>query len=209
MNYLGDQGIFLPTRLLSNPEKLKAIDGHLVHSIGSAQINPLIQTMAGPCRLRNISVKIISDNDNHVVPGNACAGEIILGNPFLKASGLDVKDFLADNIERLSAIDYGNLEVEERTAKVGKLGLKLLSNDIGMAEGEIEPTKLCSMMSNDNFPIKDSTISTTKMSNLGFKTTTKSKRKSTQWYFAARSTWTKTRDQLCDLWSMSSRIFSE
>ncbi len=111
--------------------------------------------MAGPCRLRNISVKIISDNDNHVVPGNACAGEIILGNPFLKASGLDVKDFLADNIERLSAIDYGNLEVEERTAKVGKLGLKLLSNDIGMAEGEIEPTKLCSMMSNDNFPLKD------------------------------------------------------
>ncbi len=111
--------------------------------------------MAGPCRLRNISVKIISDNDNHVVPGNACAGEIILGNPFLKASGLDVKDFLADNIERLSAIDYGNLEVEERTAKVGKLGLKLLSNDIGMAEGEIEPTKLCSMMSNDKFPLKD------------------------------------------------------
>lgn len=33
-NFLGDHGVFLPTRLLSVPEKLKAVDGHIVHSKG-------------------------------------------------------------------------------------------------------------------------------------------------------------------------------
>ncbi len=58
--------------------------------------------MSVRCRLRNVNVKILSHNDNHVVLGNASAGEIILGNPFLVASGLNFKDFLANNIERLA-----------------------------------------------------------------------------------------------------------
>lgn len=156
INFLGDQGVFLPTRLLSKPESLKAIDGHTVHSKGTAQINPLIQTMAGPCRLRNVNVKILSDNDNHVSPGNDCAGEIILGNPFLVKSGLNVKDFLANNIDRLASIDYGIVQVEEDTAKVGKLGLKLLSNEVSLDNiNQLEPSRLCSMVSNCNFPLKD------------------------------------------------------
>lgn len=96
VNFLGDHGIFLPTRLLSKPEKLNAIDGHIVHSKGTAQISPLIQTVAGPCRLRNVKVKILEDQYTYVSPGNACSGEIVLGNPFLIASGLNVKDFLAN-----------------------------------------------------------------------------------------------------------------
>lgn len=111
--------------------------------------------MAAPCRLGNINVRMLSENDGKVAPGNVCAGEIILGNPFLKASGVDVKDFLADNIERRSSIDYGTLDVEESTAKVGKLGLKLLSIDIDKPWKEIEPIRLNSMMSNDHFPLKD------------------------------------------------------
>ena len=155
VNFLGDHGVFLPTRLLSQAEKLQAIDGHVVYSKGTAQINPIIQTMAGPCRLRNVKVKILSDNDIHVVPGNACAGEIILGNPFLIASGLNVKDFLADNIERLATIDYGKLQVPEKNTKVGKLGMKLLSNKIDLDFTMLNPLRLCSMMCNGNFPLKD------------------------------------------------------
>lgn len=37
MSFLGDNSVFLPTRLLSSPEKLKAVDGHLVRSIGVTQ----------------------------------------------------------------------------------------------------------------------------------------------------------------------------
>lgn len=155
VNFLGDHGVFLPTILPSVPEKLKAVDGHIVHSRGTTQICPKVNTMAGPCTLHNVNVKILSDKDAHVFPGYDCAGEIILGNPWLVHSGLNVKDFLADNIERLASIDYGNLQVQEETAKVGKLGLKLLSQDIDLNEEAVAAARLCSMMSNGNFPLMD------------------------------------------------------
>lgn len=87
--------------------------------------------MAGPRRLRIIKVKILADTDTHVRSGNACAGEIIL-------AGLNVKDFLADSIGRLSEIDYGDLDAEEETAKAGKLGYTLLSQRIDAKNNEIQ-----------------------------------------------------------------------
>lgn len=125
MKFLGDQGVFLPSCWFSKPEKLQKIDVHPVNSKKKAQISPLIQTMAEPCRLRNIKVKILSGSDDHVPAGTGCAGDIILGKPFMKASGLDVKDFLANNIEWLSSIDYSELQIEDNSDKVGKLELSL------------------------------------------------------------------------------------
>lgn len=88
-----------------------------------AQLSPLIQTIAGPCRLRNIKFHDTEYTEKFVRTGNDCAGEIILGNPFLIASGLDVKEFLADNIERLSSLGFGELIHDDDDGKVGKLGL--------------------------------------------------------------------------------------
>ncbi len=58
--------------------------------------------------------------------GASCPGEIILGNPFLVHSGLNVTDFIAENIEQLSFLDYGNLHGDPAPTKVGKLSMKLL-----------------------------------------------------------------------------------
>ena len=68
--------------------------------------------MAGSCRLRNINVKILSYNDSNIAPGNNCAREIIHANKFFNASGLDVRDVLAEIIEHLASIDYGNIQSE-------------------------------------------------------------------------------------------------
>lgn len=126
-----------------------------MHSKGTNQVNTLIQTMNSPCRLRNIKVKILAGIDTHVRSGNAYAGEIILGNQFLVASGLNVKNFLADYIDRLSSIDYGNLDSEEETAKVGKLGFLLLSQDIDIDGKDKQLSAICSILTNGNFPQKD------------------------------------------------------
>ncbi len=85
------------------------------------------------------------------IPGNACDGESILGNPFLVTSGLKFKEFRANNLERLASIGYENLQCQEDSAKFGKLGLKLTSNEIDIAENDIETSRLCSVMSKVNF----------------------------------------------------------
>eukprot|EP00171_Calliarthron_tuberculosum_P020015 IDg20015t1 len=147
VSYLVDKGLFLPTQLLSRPEQLKAIDDHLMQSEGTAKISPLIQTMAGSCLLRNVKVNLIVDKDTYVLPGNACAGEIVLRKPFLIASGLNVKDFLADNIERLAAVDYVSLQCEDQPAKVGKSEFSLLSHEIGTGDPTPKGHNPCSFMS--------------------------------------------------------------
>ncbi len=50
VKFLGDNGHFLPTLLPTNGRSFKAVDGHAIQSLGQVQIN----TVAGPCRLRNI-----------------------------------------------------------------------------------------------------------------------------------------------------------
>lgn len=96
--------------------------------------------MSRPVTLRNINVMIISDNDTHVLSANACAGEIVPGNPFRIATGLDVKAFLADNIVRHAVIDYVSVPVQEKTVKVRNLGHKLLSNENSL-DPEPEPSR--------------------------------------------------------------------
>ena len=155
VNFLGDHGVFLPARFLSEPETMTAVDGHKIASRGKVQISPSIDTMAGPCRLRNLNVSILEDKDTYIRPGHACSGEIILGNPFLLASGLDVKDFLATNFERLASIDYGSLGTTSHPTTVGKLGMKLLRNETDSGEDVLDPSRIGSMMSNGSFPLKD------------------------------------------------------
>jgi len=84
-------------------------DGHSFKSPGLVKLCPTIKTIAGPCRLRNIKPYIMLCDDTSIMPGADCTGEIILGNPFLVYSSLDVTDFLADNMDHLSTLDYGAL----------------------------------------------------------------------------------------------------
>ena len=156
VNYLGDQGVFLPTLRTTQKEKLQAADGRQFHSLGVVEISPVLQTVAGPCRLRNVKAHIMPDEDTYIKPGAACSGEIFLGNPFLIRSGLDVKDFVATNISRLSAIDYGALHNEPMSTEVGKLGCKLLSNQVADTNGLLtHGPRVCSMLANGDFPLKD------------------------------------------------------
>ena len=66
-----------------------------------------------------------------------------------------MKDFIANNIEPLESRSYGDLYEESATAKVGKLGFKLLSADTIASDRELIPSNLCSMISNANFPLKN------------------------------------------------------
>ncbi len=62
------------------------------------QIRPKLSTVAG---LRNIKAHIVPCDETTAFDGASCAGEIILGNPFLVHSGLNVTVSIAENIERL------------------------------------------------------------------------------------------------------------
>lgn len=164
ISFLGDKGIFLPIVLPTKKVTFKSVDGHPVHSPGIAEVSPLLQTIAGPCRLRNIRAHIMADKDDCAKPGNACAGELVLGNPFLIRSGLNVKDFVANNLSHLASIDYGELQREEAPSKVGKLGFKILSRGVSTDDTPIFPNGIlfspgtprpCSMLANGDFPLKD------------------------------------------------------
>lgn len=147
VDFLFDKGIFLPIRMYTEPHIYKAFDGRVVEAKGEAQISPLLYTDAGPCRLRNVQVKVAPNSDGYVSPGNDCAGEIVLGNPLLKRMGLDVKQFLADNIGHVSSIDFSGNPSEDPPDKVGKLGQKLCENSrLG---------KVGSLQYNNPFPLKD------------------------------------------------------
>ncbi len=101
VKYLGDKGFYLPTMLPTNGKHFKAVDVHGIQSLGQVQISPKLSTVACPCRLRNIKAHIMPCDETSTVDGASCPGEIILGNPFLVRSGLNVTDFVAESIERL------------------------------------------------------------------------------------------------------------
>ena len=65
-----------------------------------------------------------------------------------------MRDFLAENIEHLASINHGNIQVEQNQAKVGKLGLKLISKELNLDENGIDSNRLCSMISDEKFPLK-------------------------------------------------------
>ncbi|CAN8067564.1 unnamed protein product [Agarophyton chilense] len=128
IQFPGDKGTFLPTLQLSKAKTFKAVDVHTFKSPGMVQLCPTITTVAGPCRLRNIKAYIMPCNDNTLLPGAYSTVEIVLGNPFLVPSGLDVTDFLANNIYHLSSLDYGALNTVKHPVKVGKLAVRLLTD---------------------------------------------------------------------------------
>ncbi len=74
-------------------------------------------------------------DETSIVHAASCPGEIILGNPFLVHSGLSMTDFIAENIDRLSSLDFGSLDGDPALTKVGKPGVKLPT-------GNAEPPQL-------------------------------------------------------------------
>ncbi|CAN8068627.1 unnamed protein product [Agarophyton chilense] len=157
IQFLGDEGTFLPTLQLSKAKTFKAVDRHTFKSPGMVQLCPTIKTVAGPCRLRNIKAYIMPCKDTTLLPGADCAGEIVLGNLFLVHSGLDVTDFLANNIDHLSSLDYGALNTIKHPVKVGKLGARLLTDQPSSSEIDIATIspRICNIVSNGDFLLKD------------------------------------------------------
>ncbi len=100
-------------------------------------------------------------DETTAVDGASCPGEIILGNPFLVHSGLNVTDFIDENIDHLSSLDYGNLHDEDVPDKIGKLGVKLLTTDpLSNEETSFAPAysaeapRLCHLIANGDFPLR-------------------------------------------------------
>lgn len=139
IKFLDSKGVFVATRGIRTVKDLIAADGRKINNNGEAQICPLIQTAAGPLRLRNINVRIIDSEDDDASAGYDCAGEIFLGNPLLQAAGLHVKDFFADQIDHLASVDFGTILTEEPLAKIGKLGKALsgTNRDINSESSEL------------------------------------------------------------------------
>lgn len=88
VKFLGDKNHFIPTVLLTKPHRMLSVDGSPVNVQGQVQINPTLQTVAGPCRLRNIKAYIMPCEDTHTLSSASCPGEIVLGNPFLYMQAL-------------------------------------------------------------------------------------------------------------------------
>lgn len=70
-------------------------------------------------------MKIIKSSEKNVRDGCDCSGEIFLKNPQLKVAELHVKDFFADDIDRLATIDLRIVPSTDHSSKVGKLGKAL------------------------------------------------------------------------------------
>ncbi len=162
VKYLDDKDFFLPTMLPTNGKHFKAFEGHGIQSLGQVQIRPKLSAVAGPCRLRNINALVMPYEENSTVDGAFCPGEIILGNPFLVHSGFNVTDFIAENIERLPSLNYGNLHSEAVPEKIGKLGVKLLTTDpLPNEETSFAPAyskdapRLCHLIANGDFPLRE------------------------------------------------------
>ena len=152
IKFLGDRGIYLPTLHKTQTSSFQAVDGHTIPSQGQVQINPTLDTVAGPCKLRNITAFIMPCSSQSTTQGAACAGEIVLGNPFLLHSGLNVSDFIAENLSRLSSLDYGDLNQESAPTTIGKLGRTLLSTD-NISDAQVDdPSRICNMFANGDFP---------------------------------------------------------
>lgn len=137
VNFLGDKGVFLPSIRPTKKKSLKTVDGRPFHSPGMVDISPTLQTVAGPCCLRNIRAHIMPDEDTVIRPGTDCPGEVVLGNPFLVLSGLDVKDFVTKHIDKLASIDYESVNAEDTPATIGKLGSRILSQDCASHDSRV------------------------------------------------------------------------
>lgn len=112
--------------MLKKPHTFKTIEGRTVAIPGQVQTSPVLDTFVGKCRLRKLHMHIVPDEDTAIRNGAACSGEIVLGNTFFLHAGLSLTDFVADKMDRLSSIDYGNINTTSDCGKIGKLGSELL-----------------------------------------------------------------------------------
>lgn len=154
VNYLGDQGAFIPTRSI-RPMELSAINGSLVECSKKAQLCPLIQTSAGPCRLRNVKANIIKSSGTYICPSTACSGEIVLENPLLRAADLNFEDFFIDSISQLSSIDLGSLIPNEAPGRPRKFEVRLHKSAVAEFAKDAKPISVSSLINNGKIPLKD------------------------------------------------------
>lgn len=136
VNFLNRKSVCLPT--LNQVETFKTVDGRSVQSPGQVQIIPVLKTSAGKCRICNLQMLIVPDKDQNIRNGAAWTGEIVLGNPFLLRAGFNVADFVADNMDRLSLIDYSYINTTTEGGKIGKLGSEILQVDRSPNSPDIE-----------------------------------------------------------------------
>ncbi len=100
-------------------------------------------------------------DETSTVDGASCPGESILCNPFLVYSGLNVTDFIAENIDRLSVPGLRQPARRSRSDEVGKLGVKLLSGGAEHTQaaphalGFSAAPHLCPMIANGDLPLVD------------------------------------------------------
>ncbi len=100
-------------------------------------------------------------DETTAVHGASCPGEIILGNPFLVQSGLNISA-IAENIEHLWSVDYGNVHGDAIRIKIGKLGVQLLTkNPLAKEETSFSPAyfeealRLRYFIPNGDFPLRE------------------------------------------------------
>lgn len=146
VKFLGRESIFLQVIMLLETRRMTRVDGSLVEVSMQVTINPKLNMVAGHCRLRNI------------LPVASCAGKIVFGNSFLLHASLDVKDFRAENIQKLYLLDYADLKNDGTLPKLGKIGVKLLAQaprfNFGIADFRHD-SKLCSLVVDGDFWLKD------------------------------------------------------
>ena len=151
ITFLGYHGIFLPTLRYSKEKSFQAVNGHDVKPTGKVQLSPTFKTVAGPWRLRNVAAHIMQLSEKFVIDGSVCSGEIVLENPLLVLSRLDVKDFISKNIEHLFTLDFGYLYEDDSPSSFGKLGKSLLS----LIPDNEDSSRVSSIFSNRYFPRND------------------------------------------------------
>lgn len=101
---------------------------------------------------------MVPRDDASVHVFTACSGEIIPGNSSLVHVGLDVKDFIASNIEKLASIDYDDLKRDKSGTNIGKLSVNMLiRNPYLMPDKIAERTidRLQNMVENGDFVLQN------------------------------------------------------
>lgn len=97
----------------------------------------------------------VHNKDKNVRSGAGCVEEIFLGNHFLLRAGLDVANFVADNMERLSSNGYGYINTSSDDGKIGKLGSQLL--DLDCSNSHVTPIpeqKTSTQIANGDLPLQ-------------------------------------------------------
>lgn len=122
------------------------------------QICSTLHTSAGRCTLRNTTAFTMSDDDSFICNRVAYPGEILLGNPFPKYAGLDVRNFVASLNDKLSSIDYGKWNIEPPGKRSGNLEINLQAEKTMVISDQIPKqaiSLLHNMVSNGDFVIQD------------------------------------------------------